>query len=1267
MTAHAHFQGTERFEVLRHLGSGSFGSVYEVLDRTRGVRVALKRPHRPEAHDLLRFKQEFRTLAGVSHPNLVTLFELIGSEGQWFFTMELVEGVDLFTSLRGAPPCFCQEGTRDAIDRDLSSSSTADPPTAPFASAESWDREDATLVQLTPAPTPPPDVARVRQVFLQVAEGLRALHLAGLVHRDLKPSNVMVAPGNRVVILDFGLAMPSVPPGPAAARTLVTGTPAFLAPEQMEGYPASEAGDWYSFGVALFQVLTGVLPFTGNYRELLRQKRYEEAHAVDLLVGGIPEDLASLVRDLLHRDPICRPSGPEVMLRLDPAASPRSAQSQDEPGLPGCHPAALERLRDAWSTVQQGQPVVALMHGPPGIGKGSVVREFLGVLREHPGPVVVLKARCFVQESLPYKAVDGVVDSLAEHLRRMPALQQGAFLPPHASALARLFPVLSQIEGFGGEATYEESLPDLHTLRRCAFRALREILRRLAQRAPLVLVVEEMHWGDRDSEALLLEVLEAPDAPPLLLLLTCTTEERSRSTLLESLRSPNAPCALWSIGLDLLPPERCVEVAHDTLPADLDPHGRLAAWAARESGGHPFFLAELLHHLRQRQGLLPLEQAGLDAHLRARLDALPPMAPKLLEALAVAGHPVDWAVLTQAAGLQGEAEPLLPILRNAHVIRVGASVQDRKGVEFFHDRFRQAILQMLQPPAVTHLHRALAEAYERLCPQDVGALALHFRLAEDWPRAALHAQSAALAAAHALAFDRAAELYRDAIALRDPLDPGLADLFHALGDALAHAGHGPEAAEAYLQEASRREGSAVVRAHRRAAEEFFRSGHIARGAEILSPHLAAIGESFPATRFQTLASLAWWRMRLAFRRYRVTEEGLGNPAAEERVDLLWAAAMGLAAVDPFRSALFQARQLWHTLHLGEPFRVVRALAHETLFQALGGSLNLRRTREVLELTADHAATLDHPNPRGRALMAKGLSALCQGHWKRGAEALEEAERLLGGQCAGLDYEVHIAQHYSLLARITMGALPEVNRRLPGLVQDAKERGNHLADTQLKTGLGIFPALCRDDPGAALHDLREALLGWPQEPFQTAHGFELISRLNVELYCDRPFAARAHLRGAWPALRSSTLLRVQTLRITFLELRSRLVIACAARLSPDGLRRALLLSRARRDIRRLRREHVAYGEALALKQLACVRWLEGDFQAAESVLQQAADAFSACDMALHADVCRLALGRWTGDTKLALAAEGRIRALDILQPERWLAMHLPLGEAALRKR
>ena len=227
----ARFTGTDRFHVLGTLGAGGMGVVYEVHDRLRDEVVALKTLRRTGAADLYRLKREFRSLADVTHPNLVCLYELFVDEDRSFFTMERVRGVNFVEYVRG------DAGVHFSSERLVSA-------------------------------------------FGQLVDGVSALHARGKLHRDIKPSNVLVTPEGRVVILDFGLIAEATRPLTGGA---LGGTPAYMSPEEAAGHPGSEAGDWYTVGVTLYEALTGSLPFTGSVSDVLLGQAHGRIHARRLM------------------------------------------------------------------------------------------------------------------------------------------------------------------------------------------------------------------------------------------------------------------------------------------------------------------------------------------------------------------------------------------------------------------------------------------------------------------------------------------------------------------------------------------------------------------------------------------------------------------------------------------------------------------------------------------------------------------------------------------------------------------------------------------------------------------------------------------------------------------------------------------------------------------------------------------------------------------------------------------------------------------------
>ncbi|HEY2735408.1 MAG TPA: serine/threonine-protein kinase, partial [Polyangiales bacterium] len=245
----------DRFVLHALLGRGGSGAVYRAYDEVRGATVALKFLTALDPGSVFRFKSEFRILANLAHRNLLQLYELLAHEDDWLLTMELVEGSDFLSYLR---------------PRSIESDAALDDPTVPFSeqTTHGYRHKQAAANSGVTQPTSPiaslapVDDARLRRTFLQLCEGLDALHRADRLHRDLKPANVLVSSADeRVVICDFGLALEgmrsrvvsgdeSIPDNRFGSRQReIAGTLPFMSPEQANAETLTPASDWYSVGV----------------------------------------------------------------------------------------------------------------------------------------------------------------------------------------------------------------------------------------------------------------------------------------------------------------------------------------------------------------------------------------------------------------------------------------------------------------------------------------------------------------------------------------------------------------------------------------------------------------------------------------------------------------------------------------------------------------------------------------------------------------------------------------------------------------------------------------------------------------------------------------------------------------------------------------------------------------------------------------------------------------------------------------------------------
>ncbi len=296
------------YEILSPLGAGGMGEVYRARDTRLGREIAVKvLPSEVAASpdSLARFEREARTVAGLNHPNIVTLFSVEDEGGVRFLTMELVEG--------------------------------------------------QTLVDLmTPGGLP---LARVLELAIPLADALVAAHERGVIHRDLKPGNVMVTREGRVKVLDFGLAKMADNADNAAnaeeaaasnAQTIaapltgageVLGTIPYMAPEQLRGETADARSDLFAFGVLLYELATGRRPFTGaSSAEVGSAILRDTPELLTRVRTDLPQDLERVVSRCLEKNPRER-----IQSTLDVSNELRRLRKAAERGTPGT-PAAPDKV-----------------------------------------------------------------------------------------------------------------------------------------------------------------------------------------------------------------------------------------------------------------------------------------------------------------------------------------------------------------------------------------------------------------------------------------------------------------------------------------------------------------------------------------------------------------------------------------------------------------------------------------------------------------------------------------------------------------------------------------------------------------------------------------------------------------------------------------------------------------------------------------------------------------------------------------------------------
>ena len=1190
----------DRFAVRRLLGTGAHGAVWEVFDHVHGRVLALKSLLRVDPEELVRFKREFRIVGGVVHPNLVTLHELFVEAGQAWLTMELVDGIDFL----------------------------------------SWVRDDD-------QPGGGVDELRLRDALLQLVRALVALHAHGILHRDLKPSNVLVRADGQVRVADFGLAREFASDDDSG----VAGTPAYMSPEQAANLDLTAASDWYGVGVMLYEALTGVRPHRGlRGVELLMAKQVGHPGPPSA-VCTVPADLDRLCEALLSRDAAARPTGAEVLDRLDRP----TRIAADARALPSARPDVfvgreheLATLERALRRVRQtASATVVVIEGDSGTGKSALLRRFTADVA---GPdAVVLSGRCYERESVAYNGLDELIDGLREHL-----LSRGGVTPfVGAGALGRLFPVLADVPGIADAPT--PRVEDPLELRRQAIDGLRELLLRVATARTLVLALDDLQWCDDDTAAMLLELLRPRHRPPALVVACIrsdATQPGAMLSLVTGLQSMAQVLGLAQIQLGPMSPEDATAVALAMLPASFE-RERLARSIAQECQGSPLFVAELVRHSAWPREGAPRPQ--LDAVIRARATTLPAPARRVLETLAVAARPLAPPLLLAAADAHEQGLETLALLRSQGFVRsrglprsdrslpgdgsrrsaalvrgdaraadgsrepAGSEPGEREEplLECYHDRIVAGIRGMMTDATARARHAALALQLER-CAADPEDIAFHLEAAGEPARACVHLRRAAALADATLAFHRATRLYRRALALLSTDDPARHGVERALADTLARDGRGTEAAAAYVTAAASAPPQDVPELRRAAAEQLLRSGRLDDGLVLLGELLTTIGVAMPRGPKRALAALVAARTQLRLRGLEFEERAEPRVDREQllRIDATWAAATGLLQSSVLLGQYFQSRHLLLALQGGEPRRVARALGLETLYVGTSGTAAGAHYDALRERVEGLCRRVGDPQAQGVVGMATGVAEVYRGRFAAGRDRLSEAETILRERCVNVHWELGMVHTFLATSLFYTGELARLRQVVEHAVRDADERDDLHALLMLRIANETMVRLADDRVDEGLVEIERLAQHWAVSLSTATYAFVVaLARSRLLRYAGDGVAALVAIDERWRAIERSFMLTKQPLRIFMLHDRG--CAALAAAQACTGKARSDALERARADARRLWDESTRWARAMALPLFASLHAADGEPARALQTTTQAERAFVEQGMPLHA--------------------------------------------------
>ncbi len=686
------------------------GEVYRARDEHLGRDVAIKLLTLDVASDpqaIERFRREARAASAMSHPNIVTVFDVGEADGTWYIAMELVQGVTL-AARRGTP----------------------------------WP------------------LARATDVLAQCATALSVAHEAGIVHRDIKPENVMVRDDGYVKLLDFGLARLMPAERSETSRLTepgkVLGTMEYLSPEQASGEQVGAASDVFSLGIVAYELLTGVHPFhAATMIATLGAILTREAAPISTLRADVPLVLQALVAAMLDKTSQGRPRAGDVVTTLRQAGIELGAPvvsgpaldvsgeghraPADGPPTAGALPGRVTRksgvvvgragdvaaIQAAYAEVVHGRGLLMSVAGEAGIGKTTLVESALDEL--HHGDVRPLVAIGRCSERLAgTEAYLPVLDALESSLERDTT---GAV----AALVADVAPTWAGLLGRAGNSSEDRTaLASQERLKR----EMAALLERSSRRSPVVLFFDDLHWADASTVDLIAYLGVRLDRMRVLMLVTYRDAElrATKHPFLQVQQLLETRGQARELGVALLSEAEVVDYLNRTYPGHEFPADFARAVHTR-SEGSPLFVADVLRWLgtqgviAERQGrwslVRPVPEVDHDlpssvrSMIERKIGLVDEADRRLLGAAAVQGAEFDSA--TVAAMLKTDAvdvEEQLIVLDKvyAFVRRIeDATFPDRSQAvryRFVHALYQNVLAAALAPSRRAAWSRTAADFLE---------------------------------------------------------------------------------------------------------------------------------------------------------------------------------------------------------------------------------------------------------------------------------------------------------------------------------------------------------------------------------------------------------------------------------------------------------------------------------------------------------------------------------------------------------------------------
>ena len=663
----------KRYLLQELIGQGGMGTVYRAHDRLTGQDVALK--HVTLESENIQFAsrassldsdvalaREFKTLASLRHPNIISVLDYgFSNDLQPYYTMELLESAQNILEV-----------------------------------GQSLHEEDQV------------------QLLIQVLQALSYLHRRDIIHRDLKPDNVLVVDG-QVKVLDFGLAVAQDHLQASSER--IAGTLAYMAPEVLQGQPATVASDMYAVGVIAYELFGERHPFDlTNITQLINDIVFTAPKIESLGLDTLTENI---MRRLLAKNPVDRYRDARELIHIYAESTNQQHKYETDVIRESYLQAArfvgrdaeIGTLNTALEQAQSGMGSTWLISGESGVGKSRLLEE--------------VRTLALVQGVFTIQGGAGSNGGSPYQIWRDPLRRLVLETEPDDSIASVLKTAVPDISNLLGRSIPDAPALDPQAAQNRLADTIEVLLR--CQERPLAILLEDLHWAGSESLALLDRISQLTG---LNVLVVATYRDDEIIHLIGNLQHTD------TLKLERLNNENIRKLSESILGEN----GRspeVVELLQRETEGNVFFIVEVIRALAEEAGQLNLVGAvslpnsifagGIQRIVARRLQQVPEAILNLLQYAAIIGRQIDLRLLHELNS-DFDEEAWLTACSDAAVLDV---LDDRW--RFVHDKLRENLLAEMSVEQREQLHKEVAQAIETVYADDLAPY--YERLAHHWSEA----------------------------------------------------------------------------------------------------------------------------------------------------------------------------------------------------------------------------------------------------------------------------------------------------------------------------------------------------------------------------------------------------------------------------------------------------------------------------------------------------------------------------------------------------